>query len=246
MLKYTWKPNDKKLYDITIGDYCNINGTHGVYVVTSDLGNGQYQLSNCLDSTKMITKYTIPINEVTCNLNNEVFFPTSYNTDNPPYLYILTRNDLPSCNPGKMMAQVCHAQSIISECYKEAIAFDGSEHNLVNHYNQWKEEYNYGTTIVLETNLDNIQNIQKYFDVNQTNSFYSKDKCFLGIVEDPTYPFIVDNEIATLINPNVQTDSPIKLQDNKTLCFRKEITCMFIFGLKSELSLILKQFKLRA
>ena len=89
------------------------------------------------------------------------------------YLYILMRRDLYDMNPGKGMAQAAHAandfQSIVFEKY-----------NVKQDYMKWVEDRNFGTTIVLEATLEQIERIE----------LIAADTGIpAGIVVDPTYPF---------------------------------------------------------
>ncbi len=43
------------------------------------------------------------------------------------------------------------------------------------------------------------------------------------------YPYIVTQEICHLINPNLHTESPIVKSPTEVVCFRRELTCGYIF-----------------
>lgn len=160
------------------------------------------------------------------------------NMDNYSCLYILARSDLSSCNAGKMIAQSCHAQAL----------FDN--HNVTNDsmkslIEEWKEVgSSYGTTIVLDVSKEHIHNIKTFLNIVDENVTFETEKYLTGIVSDPSYPFIIDNEYVELLDPNIQTLSPTLLNNDKSICYRKETTCMFIFGRKMDLTILLKQFNL--
>lgn len=158
--------------------------------------------------------------------------------ENDTCLYILARSDLPSCNAGKMIAQACHAQAlldnyhIVNEKWKSILSL-------------WKEvSYSYGTTIVLDVSKNDINNFKNFLNIKYDNAVIENEKCLAGVVSDPTYPFIIDDEYVELLDPNIQTMQPTSLNNGKSVCYRNEITCMFIFGHKKDISLLLKRFNL--
>lgn len=122
-------------------------------------------------------------------------------------LYILMRNDLPSLNAGKAMAQAAHAANHFVHKY--------GKYSSVK---SWlKEGCGFGTTIVLAaTHLDIV-------------SAMKSCKNFSGIIYDTTYPYIVSTEIARLIDTNFETAPPIIKEDGSMVLFRCELTCAYIF-----------------
>lgn len=129
-------------------------------------------------------------------------------------VYVLVRNDLPSMNPGKAMAQVHHAgvQMIIK--YNDT--------RLVKEYIKQGTEQEadcFNTTLVLSATLSQIQNA---VDIAER---YIGVPC--GIVEDPSYPFFVDPELALFVekDKNVKRIGPA---GDKELFVRPEITCGWI------------------
>lgn len=91
-------------------------------------------------------------------------------------LYVFVRNDLPSLNTGKAMAQVAH-------CVSQFMDFDleGSE--------EWcKEAEGFGTTIVMEGSKRDIDRLME--NVEYCGCYNS-----LGKIVDPTYPFKLQKEI---------------------------------------------------
>lgn len=130
-------------------------------------------------------------------------------------LYIIMRNDLPSMNVGKAMAQASHASNaFIKEYGKHAAA------------KQWADstKQGFGTVIVLTGNKKQLD------DVFEMASL--PDDVFVNQVIDPSYPYIVSNEIAELINPQHHTVPPINRNDNTVVLHRKELTCIYVFGTK--------------
>jgi peptidyl-tRNA hydrolase len=125
-------------------------------------------------------------------------------------LYILMRNDLPSMNAGKAMAQAAHASNqFIHEYGKASPIIKG-----------WQSAYGFGTTIVLQTSGDRVFNICKNAKLHKLPA---------GHVYDPTYPYIISQEYARLIDPKTHTSSPVYKNNGEVVCFRKELTCGYIF-----------------
>lgn len=102
-------------------------------------------------------------------------------------LYVFVRNDLPSLNTGKAMAQVAH-------CVSQFMDFDleGSE--------EWcKEAEGFGTVIVMEGSKRDIDDLMDYVE---SYGCY----CSRGKIVDPTYPFRLQKEII----PYLKEDAGIK------------------------------------
>jgi hypothetical protein len=133
-------------------------------------------------------------------------------------VYVIVRNDLNSLNPGKAMSQCHHAGVQMMAKY--------STTPIVKEYidigiTQGAKHFN--TTIVLSGTLDDIDTINM-------NSTHIGSTVFGGIIVDPTYPFIVDDEISKLIN-TTPTVYPVKeLGDGKVLWARTEVTCSWYIG----------------
>ena len=122
------------------------------------------------------------------------------------------RNDLPSMNPGKAMAQAAHASN----------QFIGQWGHLKS-VKQWqKEAAHFGTTIVLSANLAELSGIVKRAHMRDGTVPF-------GVVRDDTYPFITTKEIAGLIPKKTFTAPPIEREDGKVVLFRKEVTCAYVF-----------------
>lgn len=125
-------------------------------------------------------------------------------------LYIIIRNDLESLNAGKAMAQASHASNAFIKKYGHTKAAK-----------KWAGETSqgFGTVIVLSVN-------KKQLDEAVHNSETA------DVVVDPTYPYIVNNEVAALIDPKHHTVEPIVKNDGTTVLHREEITCAYVFGTK--------------
>lgn len=130
-------------------------------------------------------------------------------------VYILSRNDLPSLNPGKAMAQIHHAGVQMMSKYhssplvKEYISTgikEGADH--------------FNTTLVLAVPGLDIKNCIK------AAKKIKNVEC--GIVVDPSYPFIMDNDELIDLMPSVTIVANYK--DGKVLMVRKEFTCAWFLG----------------
>lgn len=120
------------------------------------------------------------------------------------------RNDLPSMNPGRAMAQAAHAANqFIHEYGKQAAV------------KIWQRDANgFGTTICL---ADSKSNIIEIIEAARTKGY-----C-VGLVYDPTYKFNVSAELAPLIHSNILTAPTIVQEDGTNIMFRNELTCGYLF-----------------
>ena len=127
-------------------------------------------------------------------------------------LYILMRNDLPSMNAGKAMAQAAHAAN--------ALTAQWGHMSDVQAYSNAKQPF--GTAIVLSVDKDTLIHRLKRAQMRDGTVPY-------GPVWDTTYPFNTTTEIAALIPKRTLTAPTIMKDDGRAVCFRKEITCGYIF-----------------
>lgn len=120
------------------------------------------------------------------------------------------RNDLPSLNAGKAMAQAAHAANDFVSSWKH-----------LSKVKEWeKEGGTYGTTIVLAVDKKTL--LEKMDRVHLRDGSVP-----FGLIYDSTYPYIVDREIAELIA--IKTAPPIVKEDGRVVLFRNELTCGYIF-----------------
>lgn len=103
-------------------------------------------------------------------------------------LYILMRTDLASMNPGKAMAQACHAYGALKAAIRSKL-------HRQNAYVDWMDQtpQEFGTTIVLAGTGDEIAFALRLCRMNRD--------IVAGWVHDPTYP-IRDGEITHLVPLN--------------------------------------------
>jgi peptidyl-tRNA hydrolase len=132
----------------------------------------------------------------------------------PEYkLYILVRNDLISLNAGKAMAQVAHAANHFTATWSHLLE--------VRDYSSDKK-HPFGTVIVLTVNKDILlYRIQRAQLRDGTVPY--------GCVWDLTYPFHTTTEIAALLPKSKLTAPTVVKDDGSAICFRKELTCGYIF-----------------
>ncbi len=128
-------------------------------------------------------------------------------------VYVLVRNDLPSMNPGKAMAQVHHAGvQMMSKYHNEFLVKEyirlGREHDA----------YHFNTTLVVSASE---KQIEAAIGVARLCG------AICGKVLDPSYPFFVDPELAPFVaaDDNVTEVGP---SGNKVLFVRPELTCAWI------------------
>lgn len=126
-------------------------------------------------------------------------------------LYILMRNDMDSLNPGKAMAQACHAANAfihtVNKGYTDQFMInDESQHSVRNWANQTNQGF--GTTITLAGNIADIT--QTIIELNSFNKKITNSitKSFGELILDPTYPLL----------------------DGVTLHLIPVITCAYIFA----------------
>lgn len=84
-----------------------------------------------------------------------------------PTLYIFVRRDIPDMNPGKMAAQVAHAQADFDNWVVDK--------NVVG-LSEWREDRTFGRTLVVSATLKEMQAM----DMRVYHS---------GLTTDPTYPW---------------------------------------------------------
>lgn len=132
-----------------------------------------------------------------------------------PVMYVLMRSDLESLNPGKAMAQACHASDLL----KYSVGKFPDIHPINEIYKEWlgQTSQGFGTVIVLDVGTErSLENIVS--DILEGDTA----RAIAGIVHDPTYP-LRDGRVTHQIPLN---------------------TCGFAFGRSSFLSNYTKELKL--
>jgi hypothetical protein len=137
-------------------------------------------------------------------------------------VYVLLRTDLPSMNPGKAAAQVHHAGvQMMAKRGKQQLVKDYAADGVAQNAD-W-----FNTTVVLGATLDDI--IQR----EQVAALAGEDVIVFGTVNDPSYPFVVENmEVASLI-PESIAKLVKQMPDGRVLMTREEVTCAWFCGDRS-------------
>lgn len=135
-------------------------------------------------------------------------------------VYVLVRTDLPSMNPGKAMSQCHHAGVQMMHTYSTdpmviAYIMDGAKQGGGG----------FNTTIVLGATYDQICAAQP-----MATMLGQPDYLLCGSVIDPSYPFVVDKEIADLIPKTETTKIVGELDNGKVLMVRPEFTVAWFLG----------------
>jgi peptidyl-tRNA hydrolase len=154
------------------------------------------------------------------------------NNEEQYVLYILMRTDLPSMNVGKAMAQASHASNAFMHKVKKDFDMCPTSVKAV----EWEKQTSqgFGTVLVLGATSDDIMGIDSNIRQMEDDGKRIHTRWVFEKVVDPTYPYIVNSEIAGLIDKNVHTgESPIELESGDCLCLRNEVTCAYLFADKN-------------
>lgn len=139
-----------------------------------------------------------------------------------PVLYILMRNDLPSMNPGKAMAQASHASNAFVNYMRLDRCEEADAIECEDLCQMWQTQTPQGFGTVLVLSVDEEQ-MRAAVQVSQAIGLRA------GIVNDPTYPYQVDSEVAALVSDELHTLPPAP-GGNVTTLFRSEDTCAWVFA----------------
>ncbi len=135
------------------------------------------------------------------------------------------RNDLPSMNPGRAMAQASHASNAF-------IHRHGKKKEVI----EWQKQttQGFGTAIVLSVNLMELENLITHTEISEE-------------ILDPDYAIQVPGEILPFLSETATPNNywiTFSEDGRKSFFHRKEITCAYIFGEASALKGILGNFPL--
>lgn len=151
------------------------------------------------------------------------------------YLYLLVRTDMPSMKFGKGVAQGAHAANQFTDEHIIRPLLTGDTPNA--EVMDWRTHANgFGTTITLD--VSSLKDLSGVIDAANNLGFLA------NTTVDPSYPYLVDQEVFPLIHSTVHSETPISLPNGQVLCFREEITTGYVFGEKPKLEVLLKRFKL--
>lgn len=153
---------------------------------------------------------------------------------NTSVLYILARSyatDLPSCNAGKMAAQVSHAANsfihymhfrVPDKHFMHVSLTEPDEGTECERLaNEWADQTDQGFGTVLVLAVDETQ-LRTAVEIANMAGFHAES------VVDPTYPYHTSAEMAKLVPEDTHTLPPI-IDGNKAVLFRKETTCAWVF-----------------
>ena len=136
-----------------------------------------------------------------------------------PVLAVWVNTLLPSMTPGKAQAHSGHAASQFAVL---AMGLD-TESDDRKLFDLWEDGRGFGTQTNLLLNKDS--------DIDDLAVFGDDRNYLWGIVEDPTYPYLVDEEVVGLIDEDVHTLPPKYSEKfGKYICFRNQITAFWLFG----------------
>ena len=162
---------------------------------------------------------------------------TTRDSEDPTVCYLLMRTDLPSLGRGKSQAHAMHAGNQLTYhlCVKPLMT--GAEVDA--RVTAWHEQGDgFGTTLSIggadEIDLERLRSL-----------IDAATKCghLSGLIIDDSYPYQVDDEIHSLIDPSRHTLLPKRGHDGWT-CFRRETTGGWVLGRKSELDVLTGRFGL--
>lgn len=151
-------------------------------------------------------------------------------------LYGLCRMDMASMKTGKLAAQAMHAQAMFDK-YEIIVPLQQGrkpDARVMDWHNATPDGF--GTTLTIA--IPDLATGEAVVEAARAMDFPA------GFVIDPTYPYFVDNEIAPLIDQRLHTQPPTGAGPGRTVCFREEKTVGYVFGMKSELAVILARFGL--
>lgn len=155
--------------------------------------------------------------------------------DDIPVLYVFVRTDMPSMTSGKAQAHSGHAANAF--VHKHVIKRMQKDQILSNAVIEWMKstDQGFGTQINLKGNWD---------EVLAAHADAKRDGHITEMVLDPTYPYIVDSEVAGLIDPKHHSVDPVQLPDGRVVCHRAEYTAIYFFGMKEDIKQYVGKFPL--
>jgi hypothetical protein len=161
-------------------------------------------------------------------------------------LYNLVRSDLLSMRyrdgyGGKALAQSNHVGSLFSEHHIVRPFANGMMPN--EDVMAWRDSENtpiapLGFGTVLTIDVPDLITMEAVVGAADKLGFLAALQC------DPSYPMIVPNEVARLMDPAVLTKPTVPAHPGHSVVFVQEFPMGYVFGWKSEVSVLLARFKL--
>ena len=167
---------------------------------------------------------------------------TAFPAKTTPYLYLLLPSDLdPASGIEQMTTYACQAATSFVH---KTLGLPNDIGDIVpgngNLYNLWcrkaaeEGEVGYGHVGVQSVPLATIQRMVQFARTRDIRA---------GITVDPTYPYIVPDRHAALIDPAKHTGEPIQIGGGNTLLLRSEATAGYIIGFVTEVMEVLDVLK---
>ncbi len=160
---------------------------------------------------------------------------------NPPILYVGVRTDLSSMGRGKALAQACHVGSLVAEHHMLRVVENGQKIDPL--VQSWRDSENtpdspLGFGITLTIDLPDLATMTALVETAKMLDFKA------DVMVDPSYPFIVPNELVGRLDKTLFTLPPSSVGQKETVCFIRETTMCYILGRKSDLAILLGRYKL--
>lgn len=153
-------------------------------------------------------------------------------------LYVFVRTDMSSMNPGKAQAHSGHAANAF--IHKNAILPLRAGMEVTPSVAAWMAQtpFGFGTQINLKAPWNEVVSLVIEIESQRLSPITAE------IIVDPTYPYIVDNEIIDLIDPKKHTAPWLDIGNGRWVCHRKEETAAYVFGDKRDLEPFLGKYPL--
>lgn len=135
-------------------------------------------------------------------------------------LYILVRGDLDSMNPGKAMAQTAHAGSAFTHAYMFVPMLNDEDPDEAVHDWHSQTAQGFGTKLTLKVTEAQLGTVVML----AARLGYKAD-----VINDPTYPYIVTNEIANQIPIERDTAPRHPISDTHMALYRSENPVGYVF-----------------
>jgi hypothetical protein len=149
-------------------------------------------------------------------------------------LYVLVRTDMESMKYGKGAAQTGHACNKFTRYWIINPLMQGMQ--PCEDAWAWNEQADgFGTTFTLA-----VPSLRAMIDAVEAAEVLGFKA---GPVTDPTYPFLVPNEMVGRLDQTKLTAPTLPGRNGKSLCFTEETTTAYVFGNKADLEVLLARFE---
>lgn len=160
---------------------------------------------------------------------------------NTVVLYCGVRMDLSSMGRGKALAQACHVGSLFSEHHIVRPLDNRTKIDPL--VQEWRDSENtpdapLGFGVTLTIDLPDLVTMTALVETASMLDFKA------GLLVDPSYPFIIANELVSRLDSSKFTLPPQRVSATETVCFVEETTMCYILGRKADLAILLGRYKL--